>query len=355
VIIFLPAFGYLLLIMGASLFLLNNWDRVKEVGWGDKKIVVPLLVIVVSIGLSGLLNADGWQDKVAPLGMGLALFAVYLAARVLGRDIFIAFVPLVIIGAVSVIVSGLLHPGVPTGGFITNYCASAGYLVFGTLVVQGKWQWVLVSLVLVALFFVGALEGLFAITVLGVLVLARHDWSKRLLVPIGMVAVIFVGWVALGYIGPLWDKANVDIVVGWVTGEVEVSPETVDVATTNRWTNIVRRMNDIQLLGHGYWVTMPERPDGGVGYFEYNSPELEPVHNVPLVIIDQVGPAAGLAWLFVTIFCLVKTRWKYAWSAVIVLSVFDHYIWTQFAPYFWVIVGVSTSSDIKSDLIFKEV
>jgi len=74
---------------------------------------------------------------------------------------------------------------------------------------------------------------------------------------------------------------------------------------------------------------------------------------VPLIIVDQIGPLAGLAWLWVTIACLVKTKWRYAFIAVIALSLFDHYIWTQAAPYWWVLVGVSTTSTIKSDLIFR--
>ena len=88
--------------------------------------------------------------------------------------------------------------------------------------------------------------------------------------------------------------------------------------------------------------------------YEFSHPDIEPVHNVPLVIVDQIGPLAGFAWLFITIFCLVKTKWKYAWSAVLVLSVFDHYIWTQFAPYWWALVGISTTVAIKNDYIFKE-
>ncbi|KKM68897.1 hypothetical protein LCGC14_1456350, partial [marine sediment metagenome] len=34
--------------------------------------------------------------------------------------------------------------------------------------------------------------------------------------------------------------------------------------------------------------------------------------------------------------------------------VFDHYVWTQFAPWWWVLVGVSAASmDGGSDRIFR--
>ena len=77
---FLPAFGYLLLIMGSGLFLLNNWQRVKEVGWGDRRVVGCLLFIVLAIAASGAAYS-GLQAMFAPLGMGLVLFALYLTGR----------------------------------------------------------------------------------------------------------------------------------------------------------------------------------------------------------------------------------------------------------------------------------
>jgi len=54
-------------------------------------------------------------------------------------------------------------------------------------------------------------------------------------------------------------------------------------------------------------------------------------------------------------YCAVRTRWKYAFVAVLALSVWDHFIWTQFAPLWWALVGVATVSEVKSDLIFKGV
>jgi hypothetical protein len=43
---------------------------------------------------------------------------------------------------------------------------------------------------------------------------------------------------------------------------------------------------------------------------------------------------------------------KYAWIALLSLCVFDHYIWTQAGIWFYLLIGVSTSSDIKTDKIF---
>jgi hypothetical protein len=77
------------------------------------------------------------------------------------------------------------------------------------------------------------------------------------------------------------------------------------------------------------------------------------VHNVPAIVADQVGVIAALAWCWVTLFCLVRTRWKYAFAAVIALSLFDHFIWTQAAPWWWALVGVASADATRNDLIFR--
>ena len=38
---------------------------------------------------------------------------------------------------------------------------------------------------------------------------------------------------------------------------------------------------------------------------------------------------------------------------VLSLSVFDHFMWTQLAPWWWAIIGVSAAGSIESDLMFK--
>jgi hypothetical protein len=109
--------------------------------------------------------------------------------------------------------------------------------------------------------------------------------------------------------------------------------------TSYRWEVIVKAVQDIQFFGHGFSLSTV----GG-----------QVVHNIPLIIMHQVGPVAGLAWLFVTVYCLIKTKWKYAWIAVLAMCVWDHYLWTQCPPWIWAMIGVSTASTIKSDLIFRK-
>jgi len=339
---FLPAFGYLLLIMGAGLFLLNNWHRVKEVGWGDRRVVGCLLFTVLAISASGAAYS-GLQARFAPMGMGLALFALFLCGRVLGKDMFLPLAVGAVIASLGVIAHQAVHPGVMTGGFIfeDNYDIVVGYVLLGAALFIHRWQWILAGLALVAILLTGSPEGLFALGVVGIVVLLRQDWGKRLAVVLAPVAIIVVVGLVSGYGQQLYTYTS-KVASGEATSPYGDSG-TPRGATEYRLQVIGDAMSNIKSLGEGYNLTNFSR-----------SPN---VHNVPLVLVQQLGyPGilAGLAWLWVSIWCLVKTRWKYLFISILALSVFDHFVWTQLAPYFWAAVGVATAPDnIKSDLLFK--
>ena len=340
---FLPAFGYLLLIMGSGLFLLHNWGRVKAVGWGDRRVVGCLLFIVLAISVSGTAY-EGLQNRFAPMGMGLALFALYLTGRVLGKAVFLPLAVGAAIASLGVILHAILYPGIITGGFVfeANYDIVVGYVLLGAALFIHRRQWILAGLALVAILLTGSPEGLFALGVLGVVVLARRDWGRRLATVVAPVLIIVVLGVLLGYGQTLYSYAG-KIACGETASPYNVG--TPVQAIEYRIQVATDAMSHIKPLGDGYNLTDFSR-----------SPN---VHNVPLVIVQQLGyPGilAAMAWLWVSIYCLVKTRYKYVWCLVLTLSVFDHFIWSQLAPYFWLIVGASTAPDnIKSDLIFKHV
>lgn len=339
-IIFLPVLGWLLVALGTALFIVGNWQRVRQAGLGARCVWIPLAVIVGAMAVSGVVNGGTLQEKVSPLFMGMALFAVYLAARILGKDVFKMLAPFVVIGSVSIIVSGIVSPGQYTGGFITNYCASAGYLIFGVLVYRGRWRFTLIGLAAVGLFLIGALEAVFIMAVLGLVVLARRDFSRVLLTGAVAIVVLVVVWAALGFLGPLYEgNNNLEVLGAVVRGDVPINEETATALSSGRWLPIVEAVRSFSLIGHGYSLSTV---GGSI------------VHNMPLIIMHQIGPFAGVAWLCVSIYCLVRTKWKYAWVAILAMGVWDHYLWTQMAPFWWALIGVTTVSGLKSDLIFRQ-
>jgi len=336
--LFLPAIGAAIWIMAVLLFIRNHW---RELDWGDKKIFIPLIVIVASMGISGFFNGESLGDKVSPLFMGAALFGSYVVARGLGVGIFRMMIPFVCLGAVIAVILGVLNPGVPSGGLITNYCASAGFLIFGAVVNQGKWQWALIGATLIGVFFIGALEVVFILGILAITVLVRRDFSRRFLIVSGVLVGLVGLWAVLGYLIPLYEgNQNVAALFGLFNSGSTLDASTITTLTSGRWPVIVREMKNISFIGHGYTLSTV---GGGI------------VHNIPLIIVHQIGPIAGIAWLFVTVYCAIKTKWKYAWIAIMAMCVWDHYLWTQCGPMWWCLIGVSTASTIKSDLIFRRV
>lgn len=366
---FLPIFGVLIWGLATIFYFPRYWQKLE---WGDRKIYIPLLVIVGAMGLSGI-TVETLSGKFAPLCMGALLFSLYLMARKLGKDIFL---PLAIgagVSSVGVIISGLLLPGEKTGGLVFeyNYDIVVGYALLGVALFIKKEQWVLISLALVAIFLSGSPEGVFTLGVMAVVVLLRRDWGKKLVVAIMPVVVVASLWFGLGYGQELYGRTmrimNFEPVMNTPTPPSEQtlpppinqppspsSDQAPQVAESEgqgkskmspigyRWEVAKNAMTTLKPLGSGYNLTVFNKLI---------------VHNVPLVIVQQLGWAgilAGIAWLWVSAWCLVRTRWKYVWVLVLALSVFDHFIWTQLAPFFWAIVGVSTApNNINADLIFK--
>jgi len=279
--------------------------------------------------------------------MGLSLFALYLCGRVLGKDMFLPLAVGAVIASLGVIAHQIVHPGVLTGGFVfeDNYDIVVGYVLLGVALYIHKWQWLLAGLALVAILLTGSPEGIFALGVVGVAVLWRRDWGRRLAIVLTPVAIVVIIGLVSGYGQTLYGYAG-KVVAGEAASPYGSSGLPRD-AIGYRLQVIGDAMSDIQPLGEGYNLTDFSRSAN--------------VHNVPLVLVQQLGwPGilAALAWLWVSIWCLVKTRWKYLFVLIFALSIFDHFIFTQLGVIWWMVVGVSTAPDnidnIKSDLLFKK-
>ncbi len=350
-LIFLPVLGYLLLFMGAGLFVLHNWESVKAAGLGEKQVWIPLLVIVATMGLSGI-AADGIAAGIAPLGAGLLLFTLYVAARSLGKDIFLPLAVGAVVASAGIIAHQALDPGQVTGGFIfdQNYNIAAGYVLLGAALLYNPWQWAIALMAVLAILLSGAGIGVVAVGAIGLVLLLRRDWSRKLWITAAVVIVVGTVFFASGV------GQNVHRVTAWaVTGNPELMPEgrRTDRGTLfeRRWGSIEKAMTDIKPLGEGYILTAFQKVDM--------------VHNVPLVIIQQLGwpgIAAAAGWLWVSLWCLAKKKLKYVWVLILSLSLFDHLVWTQLAPVWWMVVGLSTRNAVTedhlrlrySDLLFRK-
>lgn len=372
--VFLPALGIALVIGTAFAVLIRDGEKQILSDVGPKWTWMPLIVIVAS--MFARLTVEPTMKTLSSAFLGVILFAVYLAARKLGASLFKPITVAVVVEALSCIVIGLfVEPGIRTGGIISfparNYAVAGALLILGTTVSVGRWQWFVTSIAVAGLLFIGSGEAVLACAILLVVALIRRDWGTKVLV-VGAsvlitVAVLLITGAGKDLYHPAADKIrtvasgdivgekivpgnaadhvyprNVSVVIGNTTYTVHYEHEweaTLDNALFWRWSGWKRAVENTTLLGHGFELTK----------FDFYT-----VHNVPLIVADQIGPLAALAWLFLMIAGLVKTKWKYAFVAILSLSLLDHMAWTLMAFLPWGLLGVATAPGIQSDLVFRK-
>jgi hypothetical protein len=275
------------------------------------------------------------------------MFALYLISRVLGNKIIVAFLPATIIESLSIIYEGFTsNLGHSQGGWFadTNYSLATLFVLIGFLIYQGKYKWQLGTLTLIALFFTGNTAVIFLITVYIISLIIKHDWNwKKIAMTTCLLISIISFYTIFGYTQQLWNRTYITIT------HLSPSPDNIHVilptgkeSDNPLWLRvdvIGRAMQDIQPLGHGIQIT---------------SNNQSTIHNVPLIIIDQIGIIGALAWCIATVYLLTHSKQKYLWIMFIALGIFDHETWDNAAPYWWVLAGTSMVTNIKNDYIFKE-
>jgi hypothetical protein len=313
--------------------LVSNLQRVK---FGNKLIYLPLSIIGISMIASNI-SCGTFYILISALTV-FYYFELYLVAGLFREQITKMFTFAVIIEAASVIIISLVF-GVRNGGLASyfDYNIATGILVFGSILAIGKNQWVIVTIGLVGLFFTGSLEGMVTEAILLMAVIVRNDFSRRLVATVGLVLLIAgLGLFPFQYTKQLY-SAPIDRIFSHNTASVNQA----DSITNGRVSLAENGIKNISLFGSGYRF-MPSPGDGTI-------------HNVPLVIFQQVGPTAAAAWVFVTIYSFIKSRWKYAFVALFALCLFDHFMWAHVGAWWWILIGMSSFSTIDSDLIFKRI
>ncbi len=360
---FLPVIG-----LAISLLIVINvlTDRRKEITLGSRWLWLPILGIAISMAGSGIVNGSTIAEKATPAMFAMYLVGIYLGGRIFKGEMLKPFTWAMIIVSVSCVVYSLVFPGVPTGGlaspsswtFCGNYDIASGIMIFGLLVSVVRKQWWLSAIAVAGIMATGATEAIFIVGVVGLVGLIRRDWSLKVILPAGALVLFALIGVLSGHLTAIYGHnharltipgyeenmmiaaSSPDIVAEFVATEpIAITGNSESVTELgSRWAVISNAMSNIKLFGNGYSIT------------KFTD---DTVHNIPLIIVDQVGILGALAWLVATGYCLLRTKWTYAWVAVVAMGVFDHYIWTQVAPWWWMLAGVSSNTNINSDLIFR--
>lgn len=337
--IFLPHLGIALIIVGAFNAITEAIEQKQKITLGSKWIYIPMLIIIVSCWLRIPIYRFNNIDIAGALFFSI-MFLLYLVSRIIGNKLFIAFLPAIIIESLSIIITTILNPTIPNGGWFTgtNYSFATIFLIIGYLTYQGKYKWELGTLVLIAFFFTGGTEALYLTAILVITMLIRKDYNWRKITISTIILITIIGiWTGLGYTQKLWQRTSVAISL-IDKPQIENNAITGDNPFWYRITVIKKALSDIQPLGHGISLT---------GNNEWT------VHNVPLIIIDQLGIIAAVAWTITTVFLVITSKMKYLWIAIIAFSLIEHETWGNAAPYWWILAGTSSVKKIKNDYIFR--
>lgn len=357
--LFLPQIATLLIIAVLVLHWIKEGYKLEF-----NRITIPLLLIVLSSFIYLLFNPS--NDSLANCFLFLIMFCCYLYSKKYGEQTLNTFFYPVIIVSISVIIYAFTDRfGERTGGLLspTNYDILAGFLVFGTLCYTGKHKWILVLFSLLAIYFSGSAEALIALCLLVPVMIYKKDFSKKIFIILAIVVPIILLNTFLGSKNDMWYGTYRDIIDNPFTakdGSINMNyNDYVDEVKNKQYSDkydvngswIYRKQSfeeafqRISILGNGFQV-FPDTPCP-------TSPKI--VHNVPLVILDQIGIIAFLSWIWITLYCLIKTKWRYAWIGFLSVCIFDHYMFTSLCFYWWILVAVSLTNPNINDYLFKEV
>lgn len=345
VLFFTPFVGVaILLLVGGYL-----WKK-RQLTLGSKKVWIPLLIIYLAICLRILFEPN--LKTLLECGFATALMSTYLIARALGLGIFKLFIPYAVVASIMVIVYTFLETdwnnylSLVNGGYLNkwNYEATSAIIVFGTiiglLIIRRRlWASVFCLIGCLGVIMTGSPQGVLCLTALVLAVLVRRDVSRYLIV-LGMVLLVLLSmWFTIGPGQEQFQKTS----LAWetVSEGALLDEEDEDYKWGKNRIPLYREtLRGVSIFGHGYSV------------YSESETGRKTVENVPLVVLDQVGILAALAWLFVAGWSLAKGNLKYIWISLIMLGMFDHTTWSILAPHWWAIVGITTCYTGK-DWIFK--
>jgi len=320
--------GYIFLLMVFSILIALITK--KKFTLGPLWMIIPIGIIVGIIALRVLVFPEGQANY--SLGFVSLLVMSYLAARICGKDIFWAIGPTVIILSLAVIVYAGLNWSTWTVTY--NYNLVIAIMALGTILCPWKRKWLLVTLVLPSIFLTGASIGIVAIGVIVIIMILQRDWNKKALVPLALLGLLVIGAVSTGFAQTAYERAH-NIVTESTNGE--------GVTIGGRVEGYKFALQEFALLGHGYAPQRTAQPTS----------DIRSIHNTPLRIFYELGPLAMGAWLFMMLFGIIRTRWKYAYGVIIALGLFDHMMWTWLAPLTFIILGVSTMDDNGRSYLFR--
>lgn len=317
------------------------WFKRNELSLGPKTIYIPLLLIVASSFLWIFLDDE--------LGIGIFyfftlsfMFLIYLTAIKKGHDLTWFVVPIIIILCISVVWDGLdrlsQHQAfiARATGFSANTDQIASILAVCIFLLRGKWKW-LAFPAMVTILFTGSYWALAALVGCSFVAIVKREvnLSRRFLLVLGCFIVGLT--ITVSVYDSLRERVWQDyqVIGAWEERSLRGS-QSID----RRLDTAELVFENFSFVGHGLDLESDE--DGGL-HGQDNRYGIN-VHNVPLILLDNMGVVASLAWIFVTLFAIwVSKRYRYALLAIFIMSVTGSGDWWWFnlwMPFYFALIGL---------------
>lgn len=353
VLFFVPWFGILGFCAVISLMLTTKEDITNI---GPKRVWIPMVIIVGFI--AARVPIERSMESIAEVMLAGIMFGLYLCSRKLGKQVLWPVVIFGVIEAISVVVYVLFLADWDTtqlmnGGILskTNYAEAAGVLVIGMCamfyLMPGKLlAMMLAPLFVIAIVFTGSPIGIVSLVVLALYTgwNYRRSIGRKAVVSIAIIGVILLSWAAWGP----WDthmERTKAVIQDVTSGEVDNSEPGQYSWGQGRIPAYKRAINNVQFFGHEYDIYKYQigKDNRAINAPTESNKTVAIVHNVPLVIVDQVGPVVAVAWSVASLalFWIASRRMKVVWIGVASLCLFDHFIWTTIAPWWWALAGIT--------------
>jgi len=324
--------GYMLLIagIGYSLYYYRSYKP------GVVKLVsYPLLVIVALAGLRCFYGSEGLSTSLMYFVLLVIMFLVYQVARIKGDELLKFIGPATALFSISILIYEMQYWGSRSSGICANPNTVACFLVVAIFLLKDRWRY-LIPVAFAAILCTGSYWALFALAVTFIVKFCMGNVKIRSFVTV-VIAILLVLFVFLYFTTDLgiiaWQRDTTETIVK--EGEDNVG------AFDNRIRQYRGVIENISIQGHGLQPNAATEDNVVSKESRYG----EPVHSVPLMILDDLGIIALISWLVVMLYSIWKcARYRYALIAMFVVScfgTFDYWWFNSLMPFHFLLIGVA--------------
>lgn len=301
---------------------------------------IPISLILLSVLLGILVHrqpqTDAFYLSYLVLSALICICGMAFRTEALVWTILLAFVNLV-----PVIVGSFTYLG-DSGYGLTGNSGLVGTLLglavlVGLLWLPGRWKWG-VLLLLVGVYFAGDHWTWIGLGVVGLTALISGKLGSlhpRLIIA-GVILVVVVGLGVL--IGWPKDFYNIRNIGATLRGTPDTSISSKILTLSDRTTTDLEALKSTVPLGHGVQLDTTHAELNRYGGL---------VHNVPLMILDDLGPIAALAWVFLVGRSYTQSgKYRPLILYIFITSLFSYWFWWPLGLGFftWLLIGMAEPS-----------